>query len=97
MFDRRRFARLAAAEWIENRRKWAWFLAVLVMVHFVFVLALLAGHEGYESFKTDNQEGHYFFGLFLSAPIFAGLYFQSFARRGPLLLALMRPASVLEK
>jgi hypothetical protein len=97
MFDARRFARLAAAEWVENRRPWAWFLAVLVMVHFVLVLVLLAGDDGYRSFRTDYQSGQFVMGLFLTAPLFAGRYFQALSRRGPALIALLRPASTFEK
>jgi hypothetical protein len=97
MFDPRRFARLAAAEWVENRRAWAWFLAVLVMVHFVLVLVLMAGDEAYASFTTNKQSGLFVVGLFLTAPVFAGRYFQALSRRGSAQLALLRPASTLEK
>ena len=81
MFDARRIARLAAAEWVENRRAWGWFVGVLLMVHFVLVLVLRAGDEGFASFKTDYQLGHFVVGLFLKAPLFAGRYFQSLSRR----------------
>jgi hypothetical protein len=97
MFDLQRFARLAAATWAENRRAWAWFLGVVVMLHFVLVLIQLADGSGYDTLTVDGQEGTFLFGLYLTAPIFAARYFQGLARPGSALLLLMRPASVFEK
>jgi len=96
MFDLRRFARLAAAEWIENRRAWLWFLGVLVMLHFVLVLVMVSA-SGWARFDTDDQEGLFFLGLFATAPIFAARYFHVLGQPAPALLALMRPASTFEK
>lgn len=97
MFDLRRFARLAAAEWLENRRTWAWFLGIGIIVHFVLVLIILSGKQPWLALGKEAQIAVFVAGLLLTAPIFAGRYFQSMARPGPALLALMRPASALEK
>jgi hypothetical protein len=97
MFDLRRFLRLAVADWVENRRAWAWFLFAGIVVHFLLVLVLLANDNGYRMFDHDGQQSVFLAGLFTTAPIFAGRYFQAMARPGPALLALMRPASAFEK
>lgn len=97
MLDARRFARLAAAEWVERRRGWAWFLGALVMIHFAIVLIVFASPGGFRNFTTNDQAAVFFSGLFVTAPVFAARYFQDMARPGPALLALMRPASAFEK
>lgn len=97
MFDLTRFKRLAAADWVENRRSYAWFLGVVVMLHFVFVVVELAGNSGFNNFTTDNQGGTFLLFLLLSAPVFAARYFQRLARPDSALLALMRPATTFEK
>jgi hypothetical protein len=96
MLDPRRFWRLAMAEWAENRRGWAWFLGAVVIIHFVLVLALLAGEESYRAFDLEGQTAVFLIGLFLTGPVFAARYFQAVSRPGPALLALMRPASAFE-
>jgi hypothetical protein len=96
MFDPGRFCRLAAATWIENRRAWAWFLAIVVMLHFVVVLVVLAGRSGHAAFTVEGQSAFYFTGLFVTAPIFASRYFAALQRPGSALVALMRPVSTLE-
>jgi hypothetical protein len=97
MFDLRRFARLAAAEWVENRRAWAWFLGVVVIIHFVIVLVQSTGDDPYRNFSNDAQAAVFLAGLFVTAPVFAARYFQALSAPGPALLALLRPASTLEK
>ena len=97
MFDWQRFARLAKATWAENRRAWAWFFGVVVMLHFVLVLIQLADGRGFNALDVDGQRGTFLFGLYLTAPIFAARHFQGLARPGSALLVLMRPASSFEK
>jgi hypothetical protein len=97
MFDLARFRRLIAATWLENRRAWAWFLAVGVIVHFLYCLAMLSTEEGWKAFSTQSQAMIWTFGLFLSAPIFAGRYFNAMARRESALVLMLRPASAFEK
>lgn len=97
MFDPRRFLRLARAQWAEQRRTYAWFIAICVLLHFVLCLILMAGDKGYMAFSTSSQTGLFYTGLFLTAPIFSARYFQSLAERGPALLMLMRPATAFEK
>lgn len=97
MFDVRRFHRLAVSHASESWRTYAWFLAIGVIVHFVLLLLLMSGTRGFATQTTEGQQGLYFAGLFLTAPIFAGRYFQAMARRESALLLLMRPASIVEK
>ena len=97
MFSATRFARLAKAEWVENRRAWAWFLGIVVILHFVLVLILLAGDRPWSAFTTEAQAGVFWVGLFLTAPVFAARHFQALGRPGPALVALMRPATAFEK
>ena len=97
MFSAARFARLARAEWVENRRAWAGFLGIVVILHFVLVLILLAGDRPWGAFTTNAQAGMFWAGLFLTAPVFAARHFQALGRPGPALVALMRPATAFEK
>jgi len=97
MFDFARFRRLAAAQWAEYRRAYAWFLGIGVIVHFVVVLIVLADDDGFRTLNTAGQGMIYFAGLVLTAPLFAGRYFQAMARRESALILLMRPASTFEK
>jgi hypothetical protein len=97
MFDLTRFGRLAGAWWAENRRATLWFFGIGVIVHFVLMLVIFSGNRGFVALDTDGQEGFYFVGLFLTAPIFAGRFFQAMARRESELVFLMRPASLFEK
>jgi|SRR4249919_3624881 len=97
MFDFARFRRLAAAHWAEYRRAYAWFFGIGMIVQFVLVLIILSMPRGYTSLTTDGQGTIYFCGLFLTAPIFAGRYFQAMARRESALVLMMRPASIFEK
>lgn len=97
MLDPGRFRRLAAAHWAEQRKPYAWFFGIGIIVHFVLMLIVLSGEFGYRLLDPDGQSLFYYTGLFLSAPIFAGRYFQAMARRESALIALMRPASIFEK
>lgn len=97
MFDPRRFLRLAHAQWAEQWRTYAWFIAICVLLHFVLCLIMLVGKDGYMAFSTTRQGGLFYAGLFLTAPIFSARYFQSLSERGPALLVLMRPATAFEK
>jgi hypothetical protein len=97
MFDARRFARLAKAEWVERRRGWAWFFGVLLILHFLYVAVALAGEHSYRDFTVTAQGAVFAIGMFLAAPVFAARHFMALSRPGPALLALMRPASTFEK
>jgi hypothetical protein len=97
MFDWQRFSRLALAHWIEYRKAYAWFIGIGIMIHFVLLLIIFIDNSGYRTLSTDGQEGTYYAGLFLTAPIFAARYFQLMSRRESALIILMRPASVFEK
>jgi hypothetical protein len=100
MFDLSRFLRLARAQWSEQRRAWLWFLGILVMLHFVALLMNFMLTEeigGSSEFSHEGQEGMYLFGLFLTAPVFAGRYFLGMARPESAGVLLMRPASLFEK
>lgn len=97
MFDPARFLRLARAQWAEQWRGWAWFLGVCVILHFVALLLVVSGSEGFLALHLDNQSMLYFMGLFLTGPVFAGRYFQALAQRESAGVLLMRPASSFEK
>ena len=97
MFDVARFRRLAAAQWAERRREWAWFLGVVVALHLVTILIMVSGENGYRSLSLSGQAGLYWAGLMLTAPLFAARYFLPLSRRDAALTILMRPASNLEK
>ncbi|CAN7219839.1 hypothetical protein LJR129_000738 [Acidovorax sp. LjRoot129] len=95
-FSLRRFTLLTRAHWAEHRRQYLGHLLVtgiLYCVLLVFVLALSNG----DVFTTSGQSALYFWGLYLTGFVFAGRYFDGMSRRESALLALMRPASVLEK
>jgi hypothetical protein len=95
MFERTRFLRLARAQFAEQWRGWAWFLAGVLLIGVVVAIHLAI--SGLRAFGTQDQEGYFYAGLFLFAPIFAGRYFLAMSSRASALLSLMRPASVFEK
>jgi hypothetical protein len=95
MLDRKRFQRLARAQFAEQWRPWAWYLAGVVLIG--VAVAIIQAVDGLRDFQTSTQEGLYYSGLFLFAPIFAGRYFLAMSTRASALLSLMRPASAFEK
>jgi hypothetical protein len=97
VFDLRRFQRLARAHWAETWRRYAWFVAAGALLHLVISIISFASGHGFTAFTTDGQTGLYFTGLFVLTPIFAGRYFLPMSNRASALIALMRPASILEK
>lgn len=97
MFEIARFRRLAAAQWMEGWRTWAWFLATGVLLHFLLLLGSLLTDGGAGLMTHDGQMAIYFMGLFLTGPVFAGRYFQGMAQRESAGVLLMRPASAFEK
>jgi hypothetical protein len=97
MFEWQRFLRLASAHWVEQRRAWAWFFALGIMVHFVVVLMALAAEYGYRALDHEGQGLLFYWGLFLGGAVFAARYFQHTSSRETTLVYVMRPASVLEK
>ena len=96
MFDLARFARLAAAQWVEQRRGWGWFLAIGTLLLALMYL-FLATVSGRMAFTRDGQTALFYGALFVSAPVFAGRYFQAMVQPEVGLLTLMRPASAFEK
>lgn len=96
MFESARFRRLASAQWSESWRTWAWFLAIGILLHFLIVLGSLLLEDGFHVVSTEGQGTLYLLGLFTTAPIFAGRYFQAMARRESAGVLLMRPASAFE-
>jgi hypothetical protein len=97
MLDGNRFGRLARAHFAEQRRGYAWFLAAGLLIQVLVSILYAVGEDGLIGFKADTQQGYYLSGLYLLGTIFAGRYFLGMGQRAPALLALMRPASVLEK
>lgn len=91
-----RFVRLALAHWAEQRSQHLAHLLVCGMLYIVLLLFLL-GVSSFGAFRTGMQSALYFGGLYLTGFVFAGRYFNAMAQRESALLALMRPASVLEK
>ncbi|KFN49934.1 hypothetical protein P873_08810 [Arenimonas composti TR7-09 = DSM 18010] len=85
------------ATWLEERRTWAWFLGVGVIVHCLLVLALLLPGAGSFTLSKASQGGLWIAGLVITGTIFAGRYFQAMARRESALLLLTRPATAFEK
>jgi hypothetical protein len=96
VFNLQRFLRLAKAHWAEYQKTYAWFFGIGIMIHFV-ILILMFTAEGARAALSETQQGLYYMGLFLSAPIFAARYFQAMTRPESALIVLMRPASVFEK
>lgn len=92
----RRFVLLARAHWAEHLRQYLGHLAVTGVLYIVLLLFVLSISNG-QVFVTGAQSAFYFWGLYLTGFVFAGRYFDGMARRESALLALMRPASVLEK
>lgn len=98
MFDPARFLRHARAQWAEQWRTWAWFLAIGIIVHCVLLLLVLfAGDRGYRAYSHDMQAGLFVTGFIVTAPIFAARYFQAMARPESEGVLLMRPVSAFEK
>lgn len=95
-FSWNRFVLLARAHWAEHLRQYLGHLAVTGLLYGVLLLFTLSLSRG-EAFSTGGQSAFYFWGLYLTGFVFAGRYFDGMARRESALLALMRPASVLEK
>lgn len=91
-----RFQRLARAHWAEQRPQYLAHLLVVGILYIVLLLFML-GVSGFAAFQTGVQSALYFGGLYLTSFVFAGRYFGAMAQRESALLALMRPASVLEK
>lgn len=91
-----RLQRLARAHWAEQRSQYLAHLLVCGMLYIVLLLFLL-GVAGVAAFRTGTQSVLYLGGLFITGFVFAGRYFSAMAQRESALLALMRPASVLEK
>ncbi|PXX34927.1 hypothetical protein [Undibacterium pigrum] len=98
-FNPIRFGRLLRAHWAEKRREYAWFVAVLVMLDLVAMVFSFAKSDNspFNEFQFRGQATWYMTGLFFSALIFAGRYFQPLLNPGTSLITLMRPASVFEK
>jgi hypothetical protein len=91
-----RFQRLARAQWAEQRSQYLGHMLVVGMLYVVLLLFLMVV-SGFSVFRTGAQSVFYFAGLYLTGFVFAGRYFVAMAQRESALLALMRPASVLEK
>jgi len=95
-FSWHRFALLARAHGAEQYRQYLAHMLVTGLLYAVLLLFAL-GVSRLSAFETGTQSGFYFWGLYLTGFVFAGRYFDAMARRESALLALMRPASVLEK
>lgn len=95
-FSWRRFTLLARAHWAEHMRQYLGHLLVTGILYCVLLVFSLSLSHG-QVFVTGGQSAFYFWGLYLTGFVFAGRYFDGMARRECALLALMRPASVLEK
>lgn len=72
------------------------FFFVLAAVYFVALLVLLPITSG-KALQTEVQYVIYYFGLTVSAYIFAARYFRELNQPGSALGLLMQPASVFEK
>lgn len=97
MFDLRRFLRLASVQWAEHGRGYLWFLLIGIAVHACLWLAMTGGGAHAQSFQSSVQSAVYVCGLLVTAPLFAGRYFEVLGHRESALPCLMRPASSLEK
>lgn len=95
-FSWHRFLLLARAHGAEQYRQYLAHMLVTGVLYCVLLLFAL-GVSRLSAFDTGTQSGFYFWGLYLTGFVFAGRYFDAMARRESALLALMRPASVLEK
>lgn len=96
VFSWQRFRLLAAAHLAANRRAYMGFFFVLAAVYFVALLVLLPTTSG-KALRTEVQYIIYYFGLTVSAYIFAARYFRELNQPGSALVLLMQPASVFEK
>lgn len=96
MFDLRRFRRLLAATWSENRRAWAWFFIVAAILQVLLSVVWLTT-AGVRGFDLEAQAGLFGLGLFFGGALFAGRYYAGMASPKSALLLLMRPASGFEK
>lgn len=96
IFSWQRFRLLAAAHLAANRRNYMGFFFVLATVYFVALLVLLPISDG-DGLQIREQYGMYYFGLTVSAYIFAARYFKELNQPGSALALLIQPASVFEK
>ncbi|MFN7855323.1 MAG: hypothetical protein ACK5OA_01855 [Acidovorax sp.] len=95
-FSWSRFQLLARAHWAEHLRQYLGHMAVTGVLYGVLLIFTLSLSRGW-AFSTGGQSAFYFWGLYLTGFVFAGRYFEGMAQRESALLALMRPASILEK
>ncbi|MBS9777807.1 MAG: hypothetical protein KGV50_03490 [Gammaproteobacteria bacterium] len=86
-----RFWQYAKAHGNEKKRAFFWHCAVIAMIYFIFLL--LIG----DNYRTIGQLSFYYSGLISTGFIFALRYFNDLAKPESCLLALMQPASTLEK
>jgi hypothetical protein len=97
MFDWRRFCRLAAVQWAENRRSWLWFLGICIAIHFCVLLLVTRGGSKPMNLTAEGQLAIYYIGYLVTGAVFAQRYFSPLSDRGSALTLLMRPASTFEK
>ena len=98
-FDSARFGRLWRAHWAESWREYVWFAGIMAMINLIFILISFGAEKDktFSMFQFSIQLSWYTGGLFATAIIFAGRYFRQMVNPGASLIALMRPASIVEK
>lgn len=89
-----RFKTLLQTQWIEYKRSYLTWLAVVASVHLLWMVGFLLisqpiGHEGFAF--------GYWLGLIIFGAIFASNYFKGLSHKGHALIWLMKPASAREK
>lgn len=95
-FSASRFMALLRVDMAERWRSYAAFMAAVAVVH-VLVLILVFGNSGTSPMRYSSQLGNYYGFLLAFGAAFACLLYAPLQRQGAVLLALVLPASSLEK
>ncbi len=86
-----RFLQYAKAHFREKKRAYFWHFAIIAMMYFITLLMIG------DDYATEIQELFYYFGFILTGFVFTLRYFSDLAKSESCLIAMMRPASELEK
>lgn len=99
VFESARFCRLFRSHWVENRRSYAWFTAIAMIIDLIIIAVIFMADNGRRggAFYFDTQVGWFVAGFFLTGIIFTVRYWALLNHPGACLIALMRPASIFEK
>ena len=92
-----RFSALLRVDLAERWRSYAGLLVIALIVQMLLLAWILFVNRSPKPMHLDAQQGWYYSFLFIFGVAFCFLFYAPMQRQGSSLLALMRPASTLEK